>query len=69
MNTYAQKEIIGVVKIVKTVTNMEVSLTHDSDLQSQNLIEALQVARTRIDEVVAHAEVDGEIGHDKLYSA
>ena len=43
MNTHAQKEVIGVVKIVKTVTDMEVSLTHDSDLQGQNLIESLQV--------------------------
>ena len=38
------------------------------DLQGKNLVKAPQVICGDIDDVMANAEIDGEIGHDELYT-
>lgn len=66
MQADAQHEVIGIIEFVKTIADVEIGLSHDVDLQGQDLIEALEIVSAGIDEIVANAEVDGEVRHDKL---
>ena len=68
MYAEAQHEVVGIVEIVEAVSNVDIAFSQDMNLQGKDLVKAPQVISGDIDDVMANAEVDGEIGHDELHT-
>ena len=67
MYAHAKHQVVGIVKVVETVSDVDIGLPQDMDLQCQDLVEAFQVFRLGIDEVMAYTKVDSEIRHGQLH--
>lgn len=56
-------EVVGVVKIVEAVAYVCEESSWKFDLEGKGFIEPIEIRWRGVDEIMAYAEVDGEVGH------